>query len=100
MKFGTDGIRGVANTQLTPELAMAVGRAAARVLGGPTIAVGRDPRRSGPMLEAAFVAGACSEGASVELLGVVPTPAVAFRSQEASIAAAMISASHNPFADN
>ena len=46
MKFGTDGIRGVANTQLTPELAMAVGRAAARVLGGPTIAVGRDPRRS------------------------------------------------------
>jgi len=100
VKFGTDGIRGVANTQLTPELAMAVGRAAARVLGGPTIAVGRDPRRSGPMLEAAFVAGACSEGASVELLGVVPTPAVAFRSQEASIAAAMISASHNPFADN
>jgi len=100
VRFGTDGIRGVANSQLTPELALAVGRAAARVLGGPTITVGRDPRVSGPMLEAAFVAGVCSEGVSVELLGVVPTPAVAFRSQQAGVPAAMISASHNPFADN
>lgn len=100
MRFGTDGIRGVANSELTPELAARVGRAAARVLGGPVIAVGRDPRRSGPMLEAAFVAGCCAEGVDVELLGVVPTPAVAFRSQVGGCAAAMISASHNPFGDN
>lgn len=100
MRFGTDGIRGVANAQLTPELALAIGRAAARVLGGPVITVGRDPRWSGPMLEAAFVAGACAEGVSVELLGVVPTPAVALRSETANCPAAMISASHNPFGDN
>ncbi|MFN8050372.1 MAG: phosphoglucosamine mutase [Acidimicrobiales bacterium] len=100
MRFGTDGIRGVANSELTPELALRVGRAAARVLGGPVITVGRDPRRSGPMIEAAFVAGACSEGVSVELLGVVPTPAVAYHSQTAHRPAAMISASHNPFGDN
>ena len=100
VRFGTDGIRGVANEQLTPELALAIGRAAARVLGGPRLVVGRDPRRSGPMLEAAFVAGVCSEGVSVELLGVVPTPAVALRSERSSSPAAMISASHNPFGDN
>ena len=100
MKFGTDGIRGLANRDVTPELALALGRASARVLGGPSIAVGRDPRWSGPMLEAAFVAGVLSEGVSVELLGVVPTPAVAYRAQVANIPAAMISASHNPFGDN
>lgn len=100
MKFGTDGIRGVANQELTPELALSIGRASARVLGGSTMSVGRDPRWSGPMLEAAFVAGVLSEGVSVEVLGVVPTPAVAFRSQQAGAPAAMISASHNPFGDN
>lgn len=100
MRFGTDGIRGVANAELTPELALRIGRAAARVLGGPVISLGRDPRWSGPMLEAAFVAGACAEGVDVELLGVVPTPAVAYRSQTANVPAAMISASHNPYPDN
>lgn len=100
MRFGTDGIRGVANEALTPELALAVGRATARVLGGPKIAVGQDPRRSGAMLEAAFIAGVCAEGVDVERLGVVPTPTVAFQSQVVGCPAAMISASHNPFSDN
>ena len=81
MRFGTDGVRGVANSQLTVEFALRIGRATARVLGGPRVVVGRDPRWSGEMLEAAFVAGVCAEGVDVELLGVVPTPAVAFRSQ-------------------
>ncbi|NLA34639.1 MAG: phosphoglucosamine mutase [Actinobacteria bacterium] len=100
MRFGTDGIRGVANSQLTPELALRIGRATARILGGEIISIGRDTRWSGPMLEASFIAGACAEGASVEVLGVVPTPAVAFRSQVTGRPAVMISASHNPFADN
>ena len=78
LRFGTDGIRGVANRELTPELVTALGRAAARVLGsdGPFV-IGRDTRRSGPMVEAALVAGLCAEGANVMLVGVVPTPAIA-----------------------
>jgi phosphoglucosamine mutase len=99
-RFGTDGVRGVANTQLTNDHALALGRAAARVLGSLEFVVGRDTRRSSRMLEAAFVAGLASEGARVELLGDVPTPAVAFVGQQRGIAGAMISASHNPFADN
>ena len=77
LKFGTDGVRGIANAELTPELALALGRAAARVLGGDRFAIGRDTRRSGPMLEAALCAGLVSEGVDVELLGVAPTPEVA-----------------------
>ncbi len=100
MKFGTDGVRGVANRELTPELAVALGRAAARVLGGDRYAIGRDTRRSGPMLEAALAAGLASEGADVTLLGVVPTPEVAWWSATEDAPAAMVSASHNPFADN
>ncbi|MGH9234145.1 MAG: phosphoglucosamine mutase [Acidimicrobiales bacterium] len=100
LKFGTDGVRGVANTELTPELALALGRAAARVLGGDRFAVGRDTRRSGPMLEAALAAGLASEGAEVVLLGVVPTPEVAWWSAAEPAPAAMVSASHNPFPDN
>jgi phosphoglucosamine mutase len=100
LKFGTDGVRGVANAELTPELALALGRAAARVLGGDRFAVGRDTRRSGPMLEAALAAGLASEGADVILLGVVPTPEVAWWSATESAPAAMVSASHNPFPDN
>jgi phosphoglucosamine mutase len=100
LKFGTDGVRGVANSELTPELTMALGRAAARVLGTGSYAIGRDTRRSGPMLEAALVAGLCSEGASAVLLGVVPTPVVARYAQSTGAAGAMISASHNPFGDN
>jgi phosphoglucosamine mutase len=101
LKFGTDGVRGVANAELTPELALALGRAAARVLGGgDRFAIGRDTRRSGPMLEAALCAGLVSEGVDVELLGVAPTPEVAWWSVAADAPAAVVSASHNPFPDN
>jgi phosphoglucosamine mutase len=100
LKFGTDGVRGVANAELTPELALALGRAAVRVLGGGRYAVGRDTRRSGPLLEAALAAGLAAEGADVVLLGVVPTPEVAWWSVTEQAPAAMVSASHNPFADN
>ncbi len=98
--FGTDGVRGVANAELTPELALALGRAAAEILGSTTLVVGRDSRRSGPMLEAALVAGIAAAGVDAELLGVVPTPAVAWVAKTEVKAGAMISASHNPFADN
>ena len=100
LKFGTDGVRGVANAELTPELALALGRAAVRVLGGDRFAVGRDTRRSGPLLEAALAAGLAAEGADVTLLGVVPTPEVAWWSVAEAAPAAMVSASHNPFGDN
>jgi len=98
--FGTDGIRGVANRDLSPELAMALGRAAARVLGRSQWVVGRDTRRSGPLLTAALSAGLASEGAGVTDLGTVPTPAAAFWSARLRWPAAMVSASHNPFSDN
>ena len=101
LRFGTDGVRGVANTELTVELVTALGRAAARVLGTNTaFVVGRDTRRSGPMLEAAFVAGLCAEGADVSLCGVLPTPGVAYLAHERGAPAAVISASHNAFGDN
>jgi phosphoglucosamine mutase len=100
--FGTDGIRGLANGPvLTPELAVAFGRATARHFGGGPIVIGRDTRRSGPMLESAVAAGAASMGANVLILGVVPTPAVAFLARRMKAAAGVvISASHNPFEDN
>ncbi len=100
--FGTDGARGVANTELTCELAMQIGRAAAVVLlkadgKRPKVLIGKDTRASGDMLEAALAAGLCSVGADVHLLGVVPTPAVAYlASAYEADAAVMISASHNP----
>jgi len=105
--FGTDGIRGRANADLTPELAMAVAAAAAGKLGGhvpgrPTVAVvGRDPRASGEMLEAAVVAGLASMGAIVIRVGVLPTPGVAFLigAVDADFGV-MVSASHNPMPDN
>ncbi|MDQ3575555.1 MAG: phosphoglucosamine mutase, partial [Actinomycetota bacterium] len=100
LKFGTDGVRGVANQELTPELVVALGRAAARVLGGPTFLVGRDTRLSGPLLQAALSAGLAAEGVSVVDVGVLPTPGVAFASATRGLAAAVISASHNPFPDN
>src|SRR6058998_381801 len=98
-RFGTDGLRGVANSELTPELVLALGRAAARVLGDRFL-VGRDTRRSGPMLQGALSAGLAAEGADVVDLGVLPTPAVAWLSADEGVAAAVISASHNPFPDN
>jgi phosphoglucosamine mutase len=98
--FGTDGVRGLANTVLSASYALALGRAAARVLGGDRVVIGRDTRRSGPMLEAALAAGFAAEGVNVDLLGVLPTPAVAFVAARDGVAAAVITASHNPFADN
>ena len=105
LRFGTDGVRGVANAELTPELTLALGRAAARVLGtigGPrsAVLVGRDTRRSGSLLTAALTAGITAEGLDVVDLGVLPTPGVAHASAMAGLPAAVISASHNPFADN
>jgi phosphoglucosamine mutase len=100
LRFGTDGVRGVANVELTPELVLALGRAAARVLGEGPFLVGRDTRISGPMLQAALSAGLATEGADVVDLGVIPTPGVAWLSAADRVPAAMISASHNPFPDN
>jgi phosphoglucosamine mutase len=100
LSFGTDGVRGVANEDLTPELALALGRASARVLGGDAVVIGRDTRRSGPLIEAALAAGYASEGVDVGLLGVVPTPVVAHAAARLGVPGAVISASHNPFPDN
>lgn len=100
LKFGTDGVRGVANVELTPELALLLGRSAARVLGGDRWYIGRDTRRSGGLLTAALAAGLASEGVEVCDLGVLPTPGVAHASALHDCPAAMISASHNPFGDN
>ncbi len=99
-RFGTDGIRGVANAELTPELVLALGRAAARVLPAAVFVVGRDTRRSGPLLQAALSSGLAAEGADVVDVGVLPTPGVAWLSQSRQLPAAVVSASHNPFADN
>lgn len=104
--FGTDGARGVAGMELTAELAMNIGRAAAMVLVAqthkkPLVVIGRDTRASGDMLEAAVTAGLCSVGADVLLLGVVPTPAVAYLVQHYKAdAGVMLSASHNPYEFN
>lgn len=102
--FGTDGVRGVANKDLTPEKALRVGLAAARVFGGPigrSILVGRDTRLSGGMLSCALAAGAASGGADIVDLGVLPTPGVAALAPELNAAAAgVVSASHNPYLDN
>ena len=99
-RFGTDGVRGVANEELTGELALALGRATARVLPAPAFVVGRDTRRSGPLLQAAFSAGLATEGADVLDLGVLPTPGVAAVAAARGMPGAVVSASHNPFGDN
>lgn len=98
--FGTDGVRGIANTELTPLLAFQLGQAGAAVLTSaihkPRILVGRDTRISGQMLESALIAGIMSVGADALLVGVIPTPAVAFLTRYYSCdAGVMISASHN-----
>lgn len=100
MRFGTDGVRGVANLELTADFALALGRAAGRVLGATGAVVGGDTRRSTPMLDAALVAGLAAEGLEVLRLGVVPTPAVAFHAGRLGWMGAMVSASHNPHHDN
>ena len=106
--FGTDGVRGLANGELlTPELAVALSASAARVLAErdrsrrPLAVVGRDPRASGEMLEAAVVAGLASAGADAVRIGVLPTPAVAYLvGQTGADLGIMLSASHNPMPDN
>lgn len=106
--FGTDGVRGTANVApVSPEVVMALGRAAVQTLGAaggeekPRFLIGRDTRLSGSMLEAALVAGICSAGADAVLVGVLPTAAVAYLTRTTgATAGVMISASHNPFADN
>jgi len=101
--FGTDGVRGIANRDLTPELALRLGRAAGHVLGGPghRVVVARDTRRSGRMLESALAAGLCSVGIEVRLVGHLPTPGLAYLTRTQGFAAgAVISASHNPAPDN
>ncbi len=100
--FGTDGVRGIANKDLTNELAMRIGMAAAEILienseEKPTVMIGKDTRASGDMIEAALTAGFCSVGVNVLSVGVVPTPAVAYLVGKYNCAAGvMISASHNP----
>src|ERR1700746_349198 len=112
--FGTDGVRGVAGEDLTGQLALDVSQAAATVLHGsgaceakesagrrPLAVVGRDPRASGEFLEAAVVAGLAGSGVDVLRLGVIPTPGVAYLTAELGAdLGIMLSASHNPAADN
>ncbi len=100
LTFGTDGVRGDARRELTPQFVEALGRAAAAVLGGEQLAVGRDPRASGPELVSAFCSGVRRAGGSAVDLGVVPTPAVARWCEQEQVAGAMVSASHNPWHDN
>ena len=103
LRFGTDGVRGVAGTELTPELVTALGRAAARTLSPAerrVFLVGRDTRLSGPTLQAALSAGLSAEGSDVVDLGVIPTPGVAAVAADRGLPAAVVSASHNPFQDN
>jgi phosphoglucosamine mutase len=106
--FGTDGVRGLANRgHIRPEVALKLGRAVARYFKNEesevrsSIVIGRDPRLSGSMIEASLVAGICSAGVDVRLLGVVPTPAVALLTiRSGAVAGLVVSASHNPFFDN
>jgi len=100
LKFGTDGVRGEALTELTTEYVAGLARAAATVLGGGEWLIGRDTRESGPALEAALVAGLSAAGATPVPVGVVPTPALAWLSAQRGCPAAMITASHNPWHDN
>jgi len=99
-RFGTDGIRGVAGSDLTPELALSLGRAAARIVPGSPFLVGRDTRLSGTMIQSALSAGLAAEGVDVVDVGVVPTPGLAWLAADRGVPAAMVSASHNAFGDN
>jgi phosphoglucosamine mutase len=112
MKFGTDGVRGVANTELTAEFVLNLGRAAAQVLSrlGPNsltasepvdvVVIGGDTRESTPMLRAALGAGFAAEGVDVIDVGTATTPMVAFEAQRLGVMGAVVSASHNPYGDN
>jgi phosphoglucosamine mutase len=84
--FGTDGVRGVANVELTPEMAFRIGRSLTYLLKNdetqPFVVIGKDTRKSGDMLQGALIAGICSSGADVRCLGVLPTPALAYLTKE------------------
>lgn len=98
--FGTDGLRGRVDVDLTETLANLLGRAAADVLGAGRWSIGRDTRESGPRLEVAVAEGLASRGATVDLLGVLPTPAIALMASRSEGCAVVVSASHNPWHDN
>ena len=100
LHFGTDGVRGVAIDELTPELARDLARATSRVLQPVAVVIGRDTRESGPALEKAIIDGCAAEGVPVYLLGVAPTPAVAFASERNGWVGIAITASHNSWSDN
>jgi len=100
LHFGTDGVRGVAIDELTPALARDLARAVARVLHPVAVVIGRDTRESGPELERAIIDGCAAEGVAVQLLGVAPTPAIAFASERHNWVGIAITASHNPWTDN
>jgi len=103
--FGTDGVRGVANRDLAPGLALKLGRAGAHLLAGKrekaSMVIGRDTRASGDMLESALTAGICSVGVDVLKVGIMPTPAIAYLTRQlGAVGGVVISASHNPVEDN
>lgn len=98
--FGTDGVRGRAISEISPEYVTALGRAVGTVLRCERLIIARDPRVSGPILEAAFSAGAAAVGVRVEQLGILPTPAVALMAQLEDVPGVMITASHNMYFDN
>ncbi len=94
--FGTDGVRGIVNEELTPTLAFKIGNALGRVFEGEYILVGRDTRKTGEMLEAAISAGIAAAGKDVLIFGILPTPAIALLSNKMKTVGVIISASHNP----
>lgn len=98
--FGTDGVRGTAISEVSPEYVLALGRAIARVLRPARVVLGRDPRVSGPVLEAAISAGLSAEGVRCEEMGVLPTPALAMIAERENVPAIVITASHNKYTDN
>lgn len=100
LQFGTDGVRGHALTELTPDFVEALGRAAAQVLGGDEWIVGWDPRASSPVLAQAVADGIAATGAAVRLAGVIPTPGLAAAGASRGVPTAMVTASHNPWHDN
>ncbi len=100
LEFGTDGVRGRANSELNSEFALRLGMSVANTIAGSTFLVGRDTRVSGTMLQAAFSAGLAAAGTSVLDLGVIPSPGVAYLCSRLKLAGAVISASHNPYHDN
>ena len=100
LRFGTDGVRGDSERDLTGPLVEALAKAVARVLRPDRVVVGRDTRASGPRLERELAAGLRAEGVAPVLVGVLPTPAIAFVATAAGVPAAIVSASHNPWSDN